>query len=96
MSIYDEQNYKIIQTTSAIYESDVSKWKVIYEPTDLQQSKKPIKTVEPKNEALNSSSRSSSDKSIADDTDTEEEIDLEIDEKKDKLAPGVCLLKFKK
>lgn len=91
-SFYKKQNYKIIQTTSTTYDPDASKWRVTYEPTDC----KPTKIKEAKKESLKSSSRSSSDKSIADDTDSEEEIDVEIDEKKDKLAAGVCLLKFKK
>jgi superfamily II DNA or RNA helicase len=98
-SFYKKQNYKIIQTTSSTYNPDASKWKVIYEPTELQ-SKKPAKMKEEmkeeKKESLKSSSRSSSDKSIAEDSDSEQEIDSEIDEKKDKLATGVCLLKFKK
>jgi len=93
-SFYKKQNYKIIQTTSTTYEPDASKWKVTYEPTELQQNKKPTTQKEEKKESLKSSSRSSSDKSIADDTDSEEEIDVEIDEKKDKFAAGVCLLKF--
>jgi hypothetical protein len=42
---------------------------------------------------IKSSSRSSSDRSIADDSDSEEEI---TEEPKDKLSSGVCLLKFKK
>ena len=91
-SFYKKQNYKIIQTTTTTYDRDVSKWKVIYEPTDY----KPRKTIESKKESLKSSSRSSSDKSIADDTDSEVEENVEIDEKKDKLASGLCLLKFKK
>lgn len=91
-SFYKKQNYKIIQTTSTTYEADASKWRVTYEPTEY----KPTKTKEPKKESLKSNSRSSSDKSIADDTDSEEEIAVEIEEKKDKLAAGVCLLKFKK
>lgn len=90
-NFYKKQNYKIIQTTSSIYEPDITKWRVTYEPREYKYSK--IK--EPK-ETLKPSSRSSSDKSIADDTDSEEELDVEIDDKKDKLAAGVCLLKFKK
>lgn len=92
-SFYKKQNYKIIQTTSSTYDSDASKWKVIYEPIE---SFKCVKAREQKKETLKISSRSSSDKSIADDTDSEEELDIEMDIKKDKLATGVCLLKFKK
>lgn len=90
---YKNQNYKIIQANSTTYDPDVSTWKTTYEPTEIQKNKKPKET---NNKLVNSSSRSSSDKSIADDTDSEEEVDIEEDMKKDKLAGGVCLLKFKK
>ena len=91
-SFYKKQNYKIIQTTSSMYDPDTSKWKLIYLPTNC----KPRNPTEPKKQSLISNSRSSSDKSITDDTDSDVEEDVEIDEKKDKLASGVCLLKFKK
>jgi superfamily II DNA or RNA helicase len=94
-SFYKKQNYKIIQTNSLNYQSDVSKWKVIYEPTNY----KPRKSKEPKKEILQPSSRSSSDKSIAEDTNSEddtEEEEEEEEEEKDKLKSGVCLLKIKK
>ena len=92
---YKNQNYKIIQANSASYDPDVSQWKVTYEPTEIQKNKKPK---EEKTTTLKPSSRSSSDKSITDDTDSEEEIEIEEEEetKKDKVAGGVCLLKFKK
>jgi len=93
---YKNQNYKIIQANSVSYDPDASKWKVTYEPTEIKQI---TKSKELKNIAIKPSSRSSSDKSITDDTDSEEEIEIEIEEeetKKDKLAGGVCLLKFKK
>jgi superfamily II DNA or RNA helicase len=92
-SFYKKQNYKIIQTNSLNYNSDPSKWKVVYEPTNYKprKSKEPK---EPKKEILQPSSRSSSDKSIAEDTNSEE--DDEEDENKDKLKCGVCLLKIKK
>jgi superfamily II DNA or RNA helicase len=99
-SFFKKQNYKIIQTSSSTYDPDASKWKIIYQPTEC----KPKKSIEIKKESYKSSSRSSSDKSVADDTDSdveeeeeeEEEEEVEIDEKKDKLSAGVCLLKFKK
>jgi superfamily II DNA or RNA helicase len=90
-SFYKNQNYKIIQTNSLTYDKDASKWKVIYEPTTDYKHKK---TKQVKKEVLVSSSRSSSDKSIADDTDSE--IEVEVEEKKDKFSSGVCLLKMKK
>jgi hypothetical protein len=91
-AFYKKQNYKIIQTNSSIYDTDASKWKIIYEPT---KSKNVVKTSETKKEKLKCSSRSSSDRSIADDTESEEEIE-EIEEEETKKVSGVCLLKFKK
>jgi superfamily II DNA or RNA helicase len=90
-TFYKKQNYKIIQTNSVNYSSDVSKWKVIYEPIFNKQKQKNCKELT--KEPLNPSSRSSSDKSIADDTDSD--LEDEVEEKTDKLK-GVCLLKFKK
>ena len=93
-SFYKKQNYKIIQTNSLNYDSDASKWKVIYEPSNYN----PRKSKEPKKEILQPSSRSSSDKSIAEDTNSEEDDDDDTteDENKDKLKSGVCLLQIKK
>jgi superfamily II DNA or RNA helicase len=88
-SFYKKQNYKIIQTNSLNYDSDASKWKIIYEPTNYT----PRKHKEPKKEILQPSSRSSSDKSIAEDTNSEDDDE---EEDKDKLKLGVCLLQIKK
>jgi superfamily II DNA or RNA helicase len=101
---YKNQNYAIIQANSASYDPDITKWKTTYEPTNC----KPKKTKVLEKEKLQPSSRSSSEKSIADDTDSdisddeEDEEDEEIGQigqietKKDKVGSGVCLLKFKK
>lgn len=89
-SFFKKQNYKIIQTSSSTYDPDITKWKITYEPIECKL-KKPK---EVKKESYKSNSRSSSDKSIAEDTDSE--MEEEEEEKKDKLAGGVCLLKFKK
>ena len=93
-SFYKKQNYKIIQTNSLNYDSDASKWKVIYEPTNC----KPRKSKEPKKEILQPSSRSSSDKSIAEDTNSEEDDEESNNEcdNTNKLKTGVCLLQIKK
>jgi superfamily II DNA or RNA helicase len=89
-SFYKKQNYKIIQTNSLNYNSDPSKWKVIYEPTNYN----PRKSKEPKKEILQPSSRSSSDKSIAEDTNSEEDDESECTNEDTKS--GVCLLSIKK
>ena len=106
-SFYKKQNYKIIQTNSANYRADASKWQVIYEPKECI-TKPTTKTTTNKLETVNnkekvekvkiiSSSRSSSERSIANDTDTEDEEEEIVEElPKDKLSAGKCLLKFKK
>lgn len=90
-AFYKQQNYKIIQTNSASYDPDTSKWKAIYEPSTSTTKK--VGKITP----LKSSSRSSSDRSIADDTETEGEEELEEElEEEGKKGTGVCFLKFKK
>jgi superfamily II DNA or RNA helicase len=104
-SFYKKQNYKIIQTSSDYYSPDALKWKITYEPRSCINKTKTINNSILKKEIVKTSSRSSSDKSIAEDTESEEESDEEIcnevkemciEVKKDKLSTGVCLLKFKK
>jgi superfamily II DNA or RNA helicase len=100
-SFYKKQNYKIIQTSSDCYSPDALKWKVTYEPTTCIKKTKTINNINLKKEIVKISSRSSSDKSIAEDTESEDESEEEIcneekEIKKDKLSTGVCLLKFKK
>jgi superfamily II DNA or RNA helicase len=101
-TFYKKQNYKIIQTDSTTYNTDVSKWRTIYEPI---ATKKVVKKLETKKEPFktnNNSSRSSTERSIADDTESEEEEEEEEEEEVEdileegtKKSAGVCLLKFK-
>ena len=103
-NFYKKQNYKIIQTNIKTYDPDITKWQTIYEPTSCIKKK----SCETKKTPLKPSSRSSSDKSIAEDTDTNDEeeeeqeeeefknVDSIIENSKDKLSSGVCFLKFKK
>lgn len=88
---YKNQNYKIIQTDITNYVPDASSWKVTYEPSQVHKQKANISKKKP-------SSRSSSDKSIADDTETEDELEDELEDEtlQNKLSSGLCLLKFKK
>jgi hypothetical protein len=79
---FKAQNYKIIQTTSSTYTTDISKWRVTFEPTLIKVCS---------TNALNTPP--SDDEG---DSDTEEEIDDIIEMPKDKLLGGVCLLKIKK
>ena len=88
-TFFKKENYKILYINSINYTSDTSQWLTIYNPTPdgLKECKK--KSIK-KNTSFKSTS--SSDKSITNDSDSEEEIELP----KDKFACGVCLLKFKK
>ena len=81
---YKKQNYKIIGTNSINYNKDYDTWKVINEPKLGNESKssKDKKTISLK-------SNSSSDRSIAEETDSEDE------DKKKKGFNEVCLLKIK-
>jgi len=92
---YKNQNYKIIQSNLASYDPDITKWNVTYEPADCTPKKPKVI----KKETLKPGSRSSSDKSITDDTDSDDDLEDDLEEiedpKKDKLVGG-CLLKFKK
>jgi superfamily II DNA or RNA helicase len=93
-SFYKAQNYKIIQSYSSIYDPDSSKWKVTYIPKSIEESKK-IKKIDNEEKNNKTSSRSSTERSIADDSDEEVEIESE-ETKKDKLSSGICFLKIKK
>ena len=101
---YKKQNYKIIQTNSTNYDPDIKNWNLIYKPTECKKITKTVK------EKIIVNSRSSSEKSIANDTEDEEEEEeeeleeelkeelkeeLTIEPNNDKLS-GVCFLKFKK
>ena len=86
---YCKENYKILYTTSKKYNPDTTTiaWRVSNEPNTT--SSKICKTY--KNNTTSFKSTSSSDKSIANDSDVEEEGDT-----KGNLACGKCLLTFKK
>jgi superfamily II DNA or RNA helicase len=86
-SYYKKQNYKIIGTNSLEYNTSYANWKLIYEAKNDVANKlcSTKKTISLK-------SNSSIDKSITNDSDTEEEIE----KPKDKYLTGKCLLSFKK
>lgn len=96
-AFYKKQNYKIIQIDSVTYHPDASKWGVTYNPTVVKNIAKKLVSLGVKK----SSSRSSSDRSVADDTDSDEEPDIiqddiNVEPEETKKVTGVCLLKFKK
>jgi superfamily II DNA or RNA helicase len=86
-SYYKKQNYKIIGINSLEYNTSYANWKLIYEAKNAVVNKlcSTKKTISLK-------SNSSTDKSITNDSDTEEEIE----KPKDKYLSGKCLLTFKK
>lgn len=93
-TFYKGQNYKIIQTSSTTYNPDASTWKVTYEPASAEKHKILKDKISDKTNGLKkSSSRSSSERSIADDTESESE---DVEEEDSTPSQCVCLLKFKK
>jgi superfamily II DNA or RNA helicase len=92
-TFYKKENYKIIYTTSPKYNPDTSTWTLVFNPVskDCQLGKKDKKDIK-KN--ISVKSNSSSDKSIANDSDDEVEVLEEAP--KDKYLAGVCFLKMKK
>ena len=85
-SYYKNQNYKIIGTNSIEYNKKYTGWKVIYEPKTIVTNKCVTK------KTISIKSNSSTDKSITNDSDSEEEPE----QSKDKYLTGKCLLTFKK
>jgi superfamily II DNA or RNA helicase len=93
-TFYKKENYKIIYTTSAVYNSDTSKWQVVSLPKiGGQKECVPKKTVK---KPLSEKSNSSTDKSITYDSNSDEEIEKDEEVNKDKYLSGKCFLKFKK
>ena len=73
---YKTQNYKIIQSNISSYVPDPTKWNVTYNPKNIQRIKKT-------NTKLISNGHSSLEKSIANDTDVEEDAVEEDDVEED-------------
>jgi superfamily II DNA or RNA helicase len=93
-SFYKKQNYKIIQTTSSIYDPDTNKWKLTYEPNNnYLTTKSCIKKEKKVSKTKTINSKSSTEDSEADDSEFSEDDDVEEDNDKN---VGKCLLKFKK
>ena len=94
-TFYKKENYKIIHTTNSHYHPDISKWSVIYNPKTHSQEVK--KCANKKDVAKNTSmkSHSSTDSSIAKESDDESEQEM-VSKSKDKYLCGKCLLTYKK
>lgn len=94
-TFYKKENYKILFVNSNSYTSNTNVWQVIYNPKTVKSCNKVEKEKTVKNISIKSNS--SSDKSIANDTDDDEEHDdTDNTVKKDKYLIGQCLLKIKK
>jgi superfamily II DNA or RNA helicase len=90
-TFYKKENYKIIYTNSKNYTPNTNDWDLVYEP---EKNKKTIKTcVKKKN--ISSKSSSSTDKSIAKDSDSESDTE-NYSGKNTKSSEGICLLQIKK
>ena len=87
-TFYKKENYKIIYTDSPNYTPDTSKWLVVFSPKSSIPNDLCISKKTPKN--ISFKSNESSDKSITNDSDEEDE------KPKDKYLTGQCFLKFKK
>jgi superfamily II DNA or RNA helicase len=92
-TFYKRENYKIIYTTSTQYNPDTGGWSVVYnpKPNGDKECKKP--SIRKSNSIK---SNSSSDKSITNDSNSEEDDIIEESKPKDKYLSGKCLLTFKK
>jgi superfamily II DNA or RNA helicase len=82
---YKKQNYKIIGANSNEYNTDFSKWKIVFEPKAGQLCN--TKTAKKQTSIKSDSSE---------DSDVESEKEEETEGPKDKYLGGQCLLKFKK
>jgi len=91
-TFYKKENYKIIYTTNQDYSPDTNKWKIIYTPRPNETETKDCKSKKITKKTISIKSNTSTDKSIANDSDSEEESE----QSKDKYLTGKCLLTFKK
>jgi superfamily II DNA or RNA helicase len=92
-TFYKKENYKIIYTISTNYVTDTSKWTLIYDPT--QNGIKECKSN--KKKTISIKSNSSSEKSITNDSEPEDDNDEPepISKKSNKISDDVCYLKIK-
>ena len=102
---YKKQNYRIVGTNSTDYHSNISKWKIIYEPKSISNnanalnsnSNNIISKYKINKQKKTKKNSSSSDKSITNDSDSESDTDNdENNNNKDKFLCGKCLIPIKK
>jgi superfamily II DNA or RNA helicase len=92
-TFYKKENYKIIHSVSTKYTTDLSKWTLIYDP-------KPngAKECKPrKNKAISVKSNNSSERSITNDSESDDNDEPEPAFKKsNKISDDICYLKINK
>lgn len=98
-TFYKKENYKIIYTISTNYNTDYSKWTLIYNPNQNGTKECKPKECKPKKckKVISHKSSSSSDKSITNDSEPEDDNEEpELTTKKaSKIEDDVCYLKIK-
>jgi superfamily II DNA or RNA helicase len=91
-TFYKKENYKIIYTISTNYSSDYSKWTLIYEPKLNKTT--PACNLKKKDMSINS--HNSSEKSITQDSDNDDDLEAEpVVKNPNKITDNICYLKIK-
>jgi superfamily II DNA or RNA helicase len=93
-SYYKSQNYKIIGSNSIDYNDNFNTWKTIYEPNIEKKNKPACNLNKGTKKQISSKSNSSSDKSIA--VDSDESDDEEEKLKRNNSLTGKCFISIKK
>ena len=92
-TFYKKENYKILYTVSTDYTTDFSKWTLVYNPNS-----KGLRECKPRKKNVSSiKSNSSSEKSITNDSESEDDNEepVPVSKNTSKIADDVCFLKFK-
>jgi len=96
-AFYKSQNYKIVGSNSIEYNSNFDTWKTIYEPNIDKKNKITCKLDKQRKKQLSIRSNSSSDKSIAVDSEESDESDDEEEKlKRTNALTGKCFINIKK
>jgi len=90
-TFYKKENYKIIYTISTHYSTDLSKWTSIYDPNPNG----PKECKPTKKKTISIKSNSSSERSITNDSEPEDENEepIPISKKSTKIVDDICYLK---
>jgi superfamily II DNA or RNA helicase len=91
-TFYKKENYKIIYVNSNNYTSNTDAWQVVFSPKGAKTCSNKLEKEKINKKNISIKSNSSSDRSIAGDTDDE----IEEEKPKDKYLTEQCFLKIKK